>query len=60
MSTEITETEFGKFWEKNGLLHREDGPAIEYANGGKEYWVNGVWHRADAPDSAQWVRDLRG
>ena len=26
-----------KFWYKNGELHREDGPAIEYANGNK-FW----------------------
>jgi len=22
-----------KFWYKNGKYHREDGPAVEYANG---------------------------
>jgi hypothetical protein len=25
----------------NGLLHREDGPAIEFANGNKEWYLNG-------------------
>ena len=25
----------------NGKLHREDGPAIEWANGDKEWWLNG-------------------
>jgi hypothetical protein len=30
-----------KFWYLNGVLHREDGPAIEYTNGGKEWWING-------------------
>ena len=29
-------------WYKDGQLHREDGPAIEYASGKKEWWVNGV------------------
>lgn len=24
-----------------GKLHREDGPAIEWDNGDKEWWVNG-------------------
>jgi hypothetical protein len=26
---------------KKNELHREDGPAIEYWNGGKSYWYNG-------------------
>jgi len=29
----------------NGVLHRLDGPAIEWANGGKEWWVDGKLHR---------------
>ena len=28
-------------WYSNGKLHRLDGPAIEYANGKKEWWVYG-------------------
>ena len=28
-----------KHWYKNGKYHREDGPALEYANGDKEYWL---------------------
>ena len=30
-------------------FHREDGPAIEWANGDKEYWFNGYAHRMDGP-----------
>ena len=30
-----------KKWYKDDKLHRDDGPAIEYANGYKEYWLNG-------------------
>ena len=30
-----------KWWYLNGKRHREDGPAIEYANGYKEWWLNG-------------------
>ena len=33
----------------NGLLHREDGPAIEYANGNKIWYINGELHREDGP-----------
>jgi len=32
-----------RLWHKNGLLHREDGPAVEWVNGGKEYWYNGKY-----------------
>ena len=39
-----------KEWWLNGDLHREDGPAIEYANGDKEWWhLNGKLHREDGP-----------
>ena len=27
---------------KDDLLHREDGPAIEFAFGGKEWYINGI------------------
>ena len=29
-----------KFWCLKGKLHREDGPAIEWANGDKEWYLN--------------------
>ena len=29
-----------KFWWLNGKIHREDGPAVEYANGTKEWFLN--------------------
>jgi len=30
-----------KFWYLNGKLHREDGPAVEWANGTKSWYLNG-------------------
>ena len=33
----------------NGLLHREDGPAVEFTNGDKKWYVNGQRHREDGP-----------
>jgi len=33
-----------KAWYKNGLQHREDGPAIECTNGYKEWWLNGNYY----------------
>ena len=38
-----------KTWNKNGLYHREDGPAIIYPNGEKHWWLNGKRHRVDGP-----------
>jgi hypothetical protein len=31
------------------IHHREDGPAIEYADGGKVWYVNDKCHREDGP-----------
>ena len=34
--------EFGnKRWYSNGKLHREDGPAVEWYDGGKVWYLNG-------------------
>ena len=38
-----------KKWRLHGQLHREDGPAIEMANGDKEWWLHGKRHRDGAP-----------
>ena len=34
---------------KNGLLHREDGPAIQWLEGSKEYYMYGKLHRIGGP-----------
>jgi hypothetical protein len=31
-----------KCWHLNGLAHREDGPALDFSNGEKYYYLNGV------------------
>ena len=33
----------------NGKHHRLDGPAVEWNNGNKEWWLNGQRHRVDGP-----------
>jgi hypothetical protein len=38
-----------KEWYLNGRLHREDGPAIEWASGSKFWYSNGKRHREDGP-----------
>ena len=37
------------YYNAAGLLHRIDGPAIEWANGGKVYCINDKLHRIDGP-----------
>jgi len=43
---------------KKTILHREDGPAVEHANGGKEWYLNGKLHRMDGP-AVEFVTDRK-
>jgi hypothetical protein len=49
--SEMFETPDGnKFWKNRaGKWHRLDGPAIEYSNGTKYWFNNGLYHRIDGP-----------
>ena len=38
-----------KYWYINDKLHREDGPAVEFANGTKYWYINDKCHREDGP-----------
>lgn len=42
-----------RYYNENGLLHREDGPAVEYCRsghgGGNRWFYNGKKHRTDGP-----------
>jgi hypothetical protein len=38
-----------KKWYLNGKFHREDGPAIEYPDGGRCWYFNGKLHRIGGP-----------
>jgi hypothetical protein len=38
-----------KFWTMNGVYHRTDGPAAEWADGDKYWWLNDRIHRVDGP-----------
>ncbi len=48
---------------KEGQFHRTNGPAIEWREGGKEWFQNGVRHRVDGPaceylnGSKSWWKD---
>ena len=39
-------------------MHREDGPAVEYSNGDREWWFNGKRHRNNGP-AIEWVNGTR-
>jgi len=39
-----------KWWHNSqGQIHRDDGPAVEFASGSKSWWKNGELHREDGP-----------
>jgi hypothetical protein len=46
---ELREVFGNKWWYLNGVLHREDGPAVEYDDGEKHWYLNGKWHRENGP-----------
>jgi hypothetical protein len=51
MESKLTINEYGtKRWRlPNYKYHREDGPAIEWIDGDKEWHRNGKLHREDGP-----------
>lgn len=67
LGEEIIESPDGSFreWWRNGELHREDGPAVELADGYKAWWRNGQRHREGGPavewadGGKEWWRDGR-
>lgn len=38
-----------KHWYVNDILHREDGPAVEFTNGTKYWYIDGKIHRKGGP-----------
>jgi hypothetical protein len=49
-STMTVDERGDKVWRNSsGHCHRTDGPAIEWSNGDKAWWVNGKYHRVDGP-----------
>ena len=51
MKSELTIDEDGtKEWKlPNSDYHREDGPAVEFIDGSKHWYINGKGHREDGP-----------
>ena len=54
----VVDANGAKFWYKNGLYHREDGPAIEWNNGDKVWFKNGLRHREDGP-AVEWYGGMK-
>ena len=51
-----------RWYNEDNQLHREDGPAREWADGGKAWYLNGQRHREDGPaverangDKSWWI-----
>jgi len=58
--------EYGSSYYKDGRLHRTDGPAVEWYDGEKWWYLNGDRHREDGPaiewpngDKAWYLNDVR-
>jgi hypothetical protein len=49
----IVDEDGTKEWRLNDKLHREDGPAVEYANGNKYWYIHDNLHRTDGP-AVEW------
>ena len=52
----VSEEGGSTYWYKDAkgtISHRENGPAVEYANGSKFWYQNGKLHRTDGP-SSEW------
>jgi len=46
---EISEQGNKRWFNTAGDLHRLDGPAVEFTDGAKSWYVNGQYHRLDGP-----------
>jgi hypothetical protein len=49
----IVDEDGNKRWFLNGKLHRQDGPAEEWARGTKRWYLHGKLHRTDGP-AVEW------
>ena len=45
----VTVTDNAEYWFKNGRLHRENGPAIQFKDGDNRWYKNGKLHRENGP-----------
>jgi hypothetical protein len=45
----VTTPDGSTIWYRNGIVHREDGPAIEGADGTREWYAEGIRHCETGP-----------
>ncbi len=49
-----------KYWLFNNKLHREDGPAVEYADGTKQWYLNGEqFTETDFTFETEWCKQTQ-
>jgi hypothetical protein len=41
--------EYYKVYYRGYIVHRENGPAIEWSDGRKDWYIDGIKHRKDGP-----------
>jgi hypothetical protein len=59
MSTTETDEYGDRYWlNSEGQLHREDGPAVECADGSRAWYLNDQLHREDGP-AMEWANGYR-
>lgn len=49
----------GRDYFKDGFLHREDGPAQTWYDGGKIYWLNGSEYEDLNITDEEWIRIVK-
>ena len=56
MSNNPTIDLWGKkvWYNSQGKYHRDDGPAIKWTSGTKDWYINGLRHREDGP-AIEWA-----
>ena len=46
---QVKVNDHGTYWKVDGKYHRENGPAVEWADGTKAWYLNNKLHREDGP-----------
>ena len=57
----VTKKEFPdriEYRNDKGILHREDGPAVEWSDGSKEWYIKGELHREEGP-AREWINSTK-
>ena len=54
---EVNKFRTRRYYNSAGELHRDDGPAVEYADGTKCWYHNGLRHRTDGP-AIEWAHGI--